>query len=175
MNENENNDFDTQFDELDSLDTHVKINPTFYIHLAILKAQNILSNPNVSDNILPYFVMVEHLEALAKASGVIGNDTKYDEEIASSEKTDLNNKLSMGRLANKKFKLIVAEFFKSAPMRSSLNYSIRKSNAPNETHPIPNFEKDDEIPPLKPEENDDDSKRSSDETRGDDAPLDDTS
>lgn len=133
-------------DEID-FDTNVKINPTFYIHMAILKAQAILANPGVVENINSYFIMVEHLESLALSANILpsNHEDEMKKKIGELEKDAVsksNPKILMGRIANAKFKLITQEFFKSAPIKTKLEYSIRKKHAPNEAQHIPILDED---------------------------------
>lgn len=133
-------------DEID-FDTNVKINPTFYIHMAIIKAQNILANPGVVENINSYYIMVEHLEGLAMSANMLPTHyadeiNKKIDELKKDELSKGNTKILMGRIANAKFKLITQEFFKSAPIKTKLDYSIRKKHAPNEAQHIPILDED---------------------------------
>lgn len=117
-----------ELNDLDVNDTNVRINPNFYIHVALLRAQSTLSaGGNLQDNILNYFVMVEHIEALSKAARHV--TPEYDETIKSFLKSDEyaaggDGRLKLAKLANKKLLELTSAFFQSTPLKQSLKYTI---------------------------------------------------
>jgi hypothetical protein len=96
--------------------TDLKINPEFYIHNAILKAQTALTKDNTKEGFLQFIVIVEHIEVLTRAANYLPDD--YEEKIKDfqdtkeykDEEEKLNKKV---KLANKKIELLMGEVFNS--------------------------------------------------------------
>lgn len=110
-NKYENNTIDT--DEV--LGTDIKINPDFYIHTGILKAQNALTKENIQEGFIQYKILIEHIEMLCIAANMI-NEEEYNTEIQDFKKTDeyLENKDSiakMVKLSTKKLGLLMKNVF----------------------------------------------------------------
>lgn len=106
-------------DTEDVEDTNIKINPDFYIHNAILKAQQALLNPDFKEAHLRYSLFVEHIEMLSKAAKKI--DDKYDLDIKNymdsmEYKTTPDNIIKQSKLANKKLAIIMENVFDAKPM-----------------------------------------------------------
>lgn len=139
-----NVDYEVQNEDI--LDTTVKINPTFYIHVAILRAQQILANPNITDSLTNYVIMVEHIQSLCKAAKFI--DEKYELDVTAfkveQDKDISSSSVKAARLANKKLELLTESFFKSAPISAPLKYVIGRKPKAEE-------EKKAETPPAEPE------------------------
>ena len=106
---------DSNIDVNDSMENYdIKINPDFYIHSAILKAQTCLMKENQKEGFLQFVVLVQHLEVLAEAANRLGTDYKIliDDYCKSSEYLDQKDNLVKDvRLANKKIGLIMKEVF----------------------------------------------------------------
>jgi len=92
----------------------IKINPDFYIHNAIVKAQGALINPNVQEGFLQFRVLVEHLETLALASNRLPIDysarvTEFQQDAGylAEHSTLVKSVL----LSNKKLELILKQVF----------------------------------------------------------------
>lgn len=143
-----------ELNDLDINDTNIRINPNFYIHVALLRAQSTLSNTgNLQDNIINYFVMVEHIEALSKAARHVTQE--YDDKIkAYLESEDYtktaDGRLKLAKLANKKLNELTSAFFQSTPLKQSLKYTIprkrvlREFNETNENEQEKNINDDED-------------------------------
>ena len=97
--------------------TDIKINPDYYIHHALLKAQVALTKENLTEGLIQFRIMVEHLEGLCKAAKLLDKE-KYalaiKEFIESDDyKKEEDQKLKSARLANKKIELIMVEAFEN--------------------------------------------------------------
>jgi len=104
-------------------DTEIKINPDFYIHNAIIKAQQSLLNPNFKEGLAQYRIFIEHIEILCKSGGLASTDygTKIDEYIKSNEYKELKEGEQKSHyLANKKLELLLNSVFKNKPLKSQL-------------------------------------------------------
>lgn len=90
--------------------TDVKINPDFYIHTALLKAQSCLVKDDVKGGLTQFRILVEHIEALCVASNMLSQD--YDDELVKF-KADLSGDGIVGdtKIANKKLELLLKEVF----------------------------------------------------------------
>lgn len=92
----------------------VKINPDFYIHLGIIKAQNALTKDNVKEGFLQYRVLIEHVEVLCKAANMLTDDYKKDlgEYKKSKEYKEEKEHLTKSvKLATKKLHFMMREVF----------------------------------------------------------------
>lgn len=92
----------------------IKINPDFYIHKALLKAQDALAKDNLKDGWAQFRVIVEHIEILCRAAGMIDKDyeKRVSEYKASPEYTedDLSYSRSV-KLGNKKIEFLMGLVF----------------------------------------------------------------
>lgn len=95
--------------------TDVKINPDFYIHNALLKAQNALISEDPRAGFLKYRIIIEHIEVLCIAAGMLSEDYKTvldkfkkENEAYIKEKDELTKSVL---LANKKLLLLMSEVF----------------------------------------------------------------
>lgn len=107
--------FENEVLEGDSIfKTDIKINPDFYIHMALINAQKSLLKENTREGFLQYYVFIEHIETLAHAANMLPPD--YIERLNEFKETDFYKmekdsfKQSV-KLANKKLNLIMNEIF----------------------------------------------------------------
>ena len=108
-------------DEIEGVD--IKINPDFYIHKALLKAQDALAKDNLKDGFLQYRQFIEYIEVLCKAAEIIKED--YDKNIkefidSEEHKNITNETVRSTKLANKKLGLLMKEVFSSKTITSKL-------------------------------------------------------
>lgn len=108
-------------DELSQKD--FKINPEYYIHSAILKAQASLVCPDMRQGFIQYRQMIEHIERLSRASG--NTPLNYDEKIKTfkdSQEKNLDETSRSVQLADYKLQLILERVFQkktnTMPMRN---------------------------------------------------------
>lgn len=110
-------------DEIDGKDMTLK--PDFYIHTALLKAQQALSDDELKDGILKFRIFIEHIQSLLKAAGSFDEET-FNKEIAdfkSSEgyKSETNEFVKHAQIANKKIELLLGQIFSAGTMTGSLS------------------------------------------------------
>jgi hypothetical protein len=123
------NDFDKFSDKIMDVDeiqgTDIKINPDFYIHSGLLKAQQSLTKENVKEGFLQYRVIIEHIEILCLASNMINKDD-YEIELNKFKESEdyINSEDTLTKsvkLANKKLYLMMESVFQNKvttePMR----------------------------------------------------------
>lgn len=115
--------FDKRSVDIEELgDTNIKINPSYYIHFAIINAQQALKDDNIQRGFLKFRVYIEHAEILAKASGMLAED--YEEQIKaftdSEEYKAADINIQNIKLANHKCYIILKEFFASRAIIDSL-------------------------------------------------------
>jgi len=94
----------------------VKITPQFYIHHALIKAQKCLSKDNLGEGLVQFRFLVEHIEVLCRAAGMLSGDyeTNIQNFIKSKEYADLDKEQTKSvNLANKKIELLMQEVFSS--------------------------------------------------------------
>lgn len=112
-------------------DTDVNINPVFYLHNAIMKAQQSLISENINDGILKYRLLAGHAEVVAKANNLVGND--FDDEINklknSEEYKRAETSIKHALIADKIFFLILRDVCGKKPLRENLKLSPQKKNA----------------------------------------------
>lgn len=108
------------FDEQEYSD--LRINPSFYIHHAMLKSQECMLNPNFIDGMQRFQFMTILLEGLCRASNMIGED--YDNKIKlykeSSEYINEDQKSQRIFLALKKQELLANNVFNSRAITNPL-------------------------------------------------------
>jgi len=104
-------DFDNDIESFG--DTEIKINPDFYIHNAILKAQNALMKEPLSESIAYYRHLVEHVEILCKSASMV--DTDYNKNIEEFKNSKEVKSMSADKqhhaIANKKLELLLEYVF----------------------------------------------------------------
>ena len=102
--------------------TDIKINPDFYIHNALVKAQQVLADDNIESGFLKFRILIENIEVLCKAANMVGDD--YKKEIEEFVKTEdylqEKEKIKMAKLANKKLRLLMERVFSSKTIVDSL-------------------------------------------------------
>lgn len=103
--------------------TDLKINPEYYIHTALLKAQSALLDENMNAGFLKYTLIVEHIESLCRASNLLDSD--YDDEVkkvrASKEIKDLDSEgLRSVKVASKKIELMMSVVFNAKTVSGNL-------------------------------------------------------
>jgi hypothetical protein len=117
----------------DTTDLDIRIKPQFYIHNAIIKAQNTLMfsvvKSNISEGLIAYTIFIEHIEVLCRASSYISTD--YEKDIQDYKNTEdyKNTKqdLQLAKLSNKKLQLLLTEIFKRSPVNSPLRLKSSRS------------------------------------------------
>lgn len=105
------------------LGTDLKINPDYYIHTALLKAQQALLNEDTRAGFLQYWVLIENIETLCKSAKMLPDD--YEDKVKDFEKGESYTKetdrsAKMAKLANYKLGLLMEQVFShktiSAPL-----------------------------------------------------------
>jgi len=100
----------------------IRINPDFYIHNAIVKAQGCLIKEDMRSGMVQFRILIEHIESLCKAAGKVAQD--YEKKIAEFEASTANEKDSLIRqtlIANKKLELLMQEAFSSKILTQPLS------------------------------------------------------
>jgi hypothetical protein len=103
--------------------TDFKIRPDFYIHTAILKAQNAFNNPDLNSGFIQYILIIDHIETLIIAANK--KPDLYEEKLSEFTKTaeyteEENNIIKKVKLANYKSRLLLNEAFGSRTATASL-------------------------------------------------------
>lgn len=94
--------------------TDIKINPDFYIHNALLKAQSALINDDAKTGFTQFRVLVENIEILCNAAKMLPLD--YEEQLKDYKKSrdfkEETDVLIQGvKLANQKLKILMSQVF----------------------------------------------------------------
>lgn len=118
-----NQDFSKQpdTDDMDEIGgTELKINPDYYIHTGILKAQACLVKENMKEGFTQYAIMVEHIESLCRSASMLDNDykNKLAEEVGKINDSDLL--VRNVKIANIKIELMLEAVFNKKTMRDKL-------------------------------------------------------
>lgn len=100
----------------DLKNTDVKINPSFYQHINLIKAQESLVSEDIAGGMLQYFVNAEHMETLCKASNMLPDD--YNDELKQAynkagvkEKVDKDDIVDLSRRAKIKYQVLLSSIF----------------------------------------------------------------
>jgi hypothetical protein len=94
----------------DILDTDIKINPDFYVHMTLIYGDRALGNPDINSGLISFVALINNLETYAKAAKMLDDD--YHEEIEKF-KTERDIKVFENRvqLAHLKKELILTRLF----------------------------------------------------------------
>lgn len=109
-------DWDSKIVDVDEVNiADFKINPDYYIHTALLKAQESLASDNTKVGFLKYVIFVEHIETLCKAAKIVADkyNTAVKDFMNSKEYSDADEGVKGVRLANKKLGLMMDAVFSS--------------------------------------------------------------
>jgi DNA polymerase elongation subunit (family B) len=127
----EDNIRDNVMDHEDFMNIDIKINPDFYIHNAIIKAQNCLMENNIKEGFLKFRVFIEQIEVLCRSAKILDDD--YDQEIIKyvkeeEEKEKNSNKvvdpvIFQSKLANYKLGRLMARVFDRKSINTELSYT----------------------------------------------------
>jgi len=118
------NAYDSEAVAIDEVtDTNIKINPDFYIHTAILKAQNCLQKDDATSGFLQYGLLIDHIEVLCRSAGMISED--YDKSLQTYRSSleyaqETKPALKIARLATAKFELLMREVFNRKTLKGAL-------------------------------------------------------
>jgi len=116
-------DIEEQIIDIDEMQgTDIKINPDFYIHKALLKAQDALSSDNLKEGFIKYRQFIEHIEVLCSSAEIIPHDyyDKINEYKQSKEFLNLSEQAKSPAIANKKLKLMMVAVFQSKTQTNPL-------------------------------------------------------
>lgn len=119
-----NYDYEAKIEDVEEIvGTDIKINPDFYIHNAILKAQSALVNEDVKAGFLQFRILVENIEIMCRAANMMTNEytEQIDQFVGSTEYQEKSTEIKQVSLANKKMELLLKEVFSAkvstTPMR----------------------------------------------------------
>lgn len=110
-------DYEEAVIDIDEIDgTDIKIKPDYYIHKALLSAQESLKKDNIKEGWIQYRQFIEYIETLCNAADMLQEDYmtnlenfKKSKEYQQEPSADIKNI----KLANKKLYLIMREVFES--------------------------------------------------------------
>jgi hypothetical protein len=124
---NEENDFNALDKEVLDIDevegTDIKINPDFYIHNALIKAQVSLLSDDYKLGFTKFRIFVEHIEVLCEAANMLSAD--YKEKLEEEKKQLEEEKdtfVKEARISNLKLKLILTEVFSKKTLTSPMKF-----------------------------------------------------
>jgi len=114
VDDNQGSSHDYDAEDIDV--SEIRINPEFYIHKGILKAQECLAESNLQEGMVKFRLLIENVVILSKASRMIDNE--FDEELEQYKKTveyknEENDLIKHVKLANKKLELVMKNVFES--------------------------------------------------------------
>jgi hypothetical protein len=115
--DNEFESIESDFKDFDDSEINdFKINPTYYLHTAILKSQECLMNPNLAEGLQRFQFMVLHLESLCKASSMLVGEQYYKdikEYMNEDEYKNADKSQKSVLLAIKKQELLTTNIFRN--------------------------------------------------------------
>ena len=99
-------------------DTDIKINPDFYIHTGLLKAQQALLKDNLKEGYLQFCTLIDNIEVLCRASSMIDEeyDLKIQEYKSKKEIAKLDPIQQMVKVHNKMLEYMMFEVFNKKPL-----------------------------------------------------------
>lgn len=106
------------------IDNDIQINPVIYLNKCLLKAIESLTNPNVKDGLLQFWVLMDIAEGICKSMDWLPD--KYDKEINElkdkkefkEEKDNLTKNMKLSKL---KFTLIMEGLKERKPLSEPLS------------------------------------------------------
>ena len=112
----DNKPFDRYEQEVEDIDeiegTDVKINPEYYIHNALTKAQEALSsNDNIKERYSKYRILVEHIESLCEAANLKPDDFDVKMKNFTDELKETDEHIKIAKTSNYKLKLLLKNVF----------------------------------------------------------------
>lgn len=109
-------------DELKGVD--IKINPDYYIHMALLKAQAALSQDNIREGFIKFRMIVEHVETLCVAANMITDQYKVDIENFKNnvDYVEASDEIKPVKLSNEKLRLMLTKVFKNKTLTTPLKF-----------------------------------------------------
>lgn len=116
--------YDNEIEDIDEIEgTDIKINPDYYIHQGLLRAQKALTQENVKEGFLQYRLIIEHIEVLCKAAKMLESD--YEDILEEFKKTEeyreeKDTLVQSVKLANKKLSLMMEAVFSNKVSTSPL-------------------------------------------------------
>jgi len=124
MAKNPFNEYDDSIGDIPELiNTDVNIKPEYYIHKALLKAQDCLLKDDVKAGFMQYRVMVEYIEILCKSANLFPEN--YEERLDEFKKTkeyikENDNMIKAVKLANQKLNILMEEVFSTKTATDAL-------------------------------------------------------
>lgn len=112
------------FDEIDELGTDLKINPDYYIHKAIVKAQDCFDGVGLKEGMAKFRIFINQLEIISKACGNVHKDynDKVRHYVESEDFKRITDEEYKGfKIAEYKFKLIMEDITKNRGIVDSLS------------------------------------------------------
>lgn len=116
--ETDYNEYDDKVKDIDEVEgTDIKINPDYYIHKALIKAQEALIKDNIKEGFLQYRQCVEYIEVLCNSANMLTDGyreaiKKFIEDEDAKNVTSQDEILAKSvRIANKKLGLMLSEVF----------------------------------------------------------------
>ena len=122
-------DYESQIENQEELmGNDIKINPDWYIHNAILKAQEALANADIKLGHMQFRVLVEHIETLCRAASMLPDnyDTKLEEYKKSEPYTRTRLDLQEIKEAHKKLELLLGEVFSAKTNTTPMKIGPRR-------------------------------------------------
>lgn len=113
------------FDEGDILEGQdLKLNPEFFIHMAVLKSQQALLKDNLKEGLMQYRLLVEQVEIVCRSAGIV-DDKGYEENLKKfKEREDYRGErdalVQHALLAGEKLRLLLEFVFSSRVSTSPL-------------------------------------------------------
>lgn len=122
-------DSDTDFGDIDDIGgTDIKINPDYYIHTALTRAQKCLLKDDLNAGFLSYIFFINHIEHLCIAAKKLDDVYKQRLEVFSSEVFSSSERSSHPlakevRIANFKLQLMMEAVFDNKQISEALRTS----------------------------------------------------
>lgn len=111
-----------ELETVDLLNTDIKINPDFYIHLCLTKSIQVLSNENLEAGFNQFITLVNTLECFAKSAGLLDDDyiTALEEFKKTNPEIDkINTRM---RLSHFKQQLILERLFENKTITTPVKF-----------------------------------------------------
>lgn len=126
----EEQDLTEGMDDIKGVD--IKINPDFYVHNLLIKAQDALMDENLSNGMYRYRLLVEQIEILANSARMLGEEYKTELESFKQENKELREKETKKYVfleASKKMELLTKSIFIAKGVTDALKVRNKDLNS----------------------------------------------
>jgi hypothetical protein len=135
-----NDDMEKQvYDVTGDMGTDIKINPDYYIHHALINAQQTFLKENMIEGFTQYIMFIEHVEVVCDSAEYLSKEYSKELETYKLSKDyteETKDIVKRVKLANKKLNLMLKEVFSKKTATAPMTMTFRDRREKKEDLPI---------------------------------------